>query len=292
MVPAGDVIPSAICDSCPLASRRLCRALRDLPAGHRCRPRQRRVRAETTLQGQTECAPFAGILRRGYVRSEQFLMDGRRSVLGFFAPGDLIGTVPGSGRGPALVAASDAEICVLDPAALRGALQQNALLNAHFLAEAIRLHTRQLEMIWRRGALSSRERIAAFLVMAMEFMPTEPLPDGSVILSVKVSRKDWADFANTTVETICRTLADLAARDMLDPVAPGRYRIRDPGLLAQFAGLEPPGIRPAMLVDDMSGPPQDAATRPVPSRLTTPIYRIRLRLPGLRPGAVPDIRPR
>ena len=292
MGPAGDVIPSAICDGCPLASRRLCRALRDLPVGHRCRPRLRRVRAETTLQAQTGHAPFAAILRRGYVRSEQFLTDGRRSVLGLFAPGDLIGAVAGSDRGLALVAASDAEICALDPMALRRALQQNARLSAHVLAEAIRLHTRQLEMIWRRGALNSRERIAAFLVMAMEFMPTEPLPDGSVILSVKVSRKDWADFANTTVETICRTLADLAARNLLEPVAPGRYRIRDPGLLAQFAGLEPLGIPPAMLVDDMSGPPQDAATRPVPSRLTTPIYRIRLRLPGLRPGAVPDIRPR
>jgi len=46
-----------------------------------------------------------------------------------------------------------------------------------------------------------------------------------------------------------------------------------------------------MLVHDMSGPSQGAATRQVHPRLTTPIYRIRPRQSGLGTGAAPGIGP-
>ena len=242
---------TTLCGNCPLKSSRLCKSVLDVSAqsGPRSLPRHRAIEAETCLQEEDERAQFAGVLRRGYLRTERILRDGRRSVLSFLAPGDLIGEALGVVRGPALVAATDAEYCAFDPATLRRAFRVDAPLNAQFLAEAMKQHTRQLEMVWRRGALNSRERIVAFMVMAAEFMPTEPLPDGSVILTIKVSRKDWADFSNTTVETICRTLAYLTEKEMVSTVAPSRYRIRDLGVLAQLAGLDSLSDRYAMGMD-------------------------------------------
>lgn len=244
---------SKLCEDCPIKSRQLCRSMIGISGQFdpRSAPRLRTIEAETLLHEEDERPQFAGIVRRGFLRAERILSDGRRSVLSFQAPGDLIGDALGSARGPALVAATEVEYCAFDPAALRRALQGDARLNAQFLAEATKQHTRQLEMVWRRGALSSRERIIAFLVMAAEFMPTEPQPDGSVILTIKVSRKDWADFANTTVETICRTLAYLAEKGMVTKVAPSRFRIRDLDVLAQLAGLDSLSDRDTMYMDGL-----------------------------------------
>lgn len=245
---------STICGSCPLKSRRLCRAVLEHfnNSGQRFTPRIRAIEAETRLQEEDERPQFSGILRKGYLRTERILQDGRRSVLSFLAPGDLIGDAVGSVRGPALVTASNVEICAFDPVALRRTLQNASRLHTHFLSEAMKQHSRQLEMVWRRGALNSRERIVAFLVLAAEFMPIDPQPDGSVILNMKVSRKDWADFSNTTVETICRTLAYLTEKDMVETVAPSHYRIRDLGILAQLAGLDSLYDRSAMRVEGSS----------------------------------------
>lgn len=246
-----------LCGGCALKSRKLCRSLVEpsVHAGPQSLPRLRTIEAETRLQEEDERPQFAGILRRGYLRTERILRDGRRSVLSFLAPGDLIGDAFGSVRSPAVVAATRVEFCAFDPGTLRRALQVSGPLKAQFLMEAMKQHTRQLEMVWRRGALNGRERIVAFMVMAAEFMPTEPLADGSVILTIKVSRKDWADFANTTVETICRTLTYLAEKDLVSTVAPSRYRVRDLGLLAQLAGLDSLSDKHAMVLEGLPQAP-------------------------------------
>lgn len=246
------------CNACPLKSLRLCRAVHKFTdsAGPQRNRRLRSVQAETRLRDEIESNAITGILRKGYLRTERILLDGRRSVLSFFAPGDLIGDIMGTARGPALVAATDAEICTIDPVAMRRAMRDDAALNSQVLAEAIRQHTRQLEMVWRRGALNSRERIIAFIVLAVEFMPVEALPDGKLVLSIGVSRKDWADFSNTTVETISRTLTYLSEKDMVHTVAPGRYRIRDIVALAKLAGLDHRKDRAAMVFDDVHGTPE------------------------------------
>ncbi len=79
----------------------------------------------------------------------------------------------------------------------------------------------------------------AFLVMATDIMPSEPMPDGSLVLKLGFSRRDWADLTNTTVETICRTLADLAKTGLVRSVSPGRYLIRDLAELSALAGTDP-----------------------------------------------------
>ncbi len=228
------------CHTCPHKFRHLCRVVfaEDHNHGLRIQRRIRAFPAETRLQEENEPPRFTGILRRGYIRAERVLQNGNRTILNFLAPGDLVGNFLGMEREPALVAATDMEICTFDAAALRRAISDDDRVNVDLLAEGVAQHTRQLEMIWRRGALSSRERIIAFMIMATEFMPVEHLHDGGAVVTIRVSRKDWADFANSTVETICRTLGDLSDRGMVEQVQAGRYHIRDLAALARLAGLD------------------------------------------------------
>lgn len=240
------------CGGCALRSREMCRAITGVASGSGAgrAPRRRSAAAETRLQEEDERSRFAGILRKGFLRTERILQDGRRSVLTFLTPGDVIGDPLGTDRNPALVCATDAELCLFDPGTLRRAMAREPTVTARLIAEALKQHTRQLEMVWRRGALTSRERIIAFMVMATEFMPVDPLPDGGLILTMKISRKDWADFSNSTVETISRTLGYLTEKNMVSTVSPGRYRIRDLGVLALLAGLDSRCDRSAMNLDD------------------------------------------
>ncbi|WP_102108040.1 Crp/Fnr family transcriptional regulator [Oceaniglobus roseus] len=261
---------TAGCGKCPLKTLRLCRSVFGLAGGgvQPPLPRLRRIPAEARLQEEDELPRVTGVLRSGFLRTERILRDGQRTVLGFLAPGDLVGDVAGIPRGPALVAVTDAEICAFDPAALRRAMAKDAPFHATVLADVMRQHIRQLEMVWRRGALGSRERIVAFLVMATEFMPTKTRKDGSLVLDMVVSRRDWADFACTTVETICRTLGDLAERGLIAQESPGRYRIRDLAALAELARLDPLRDPRAMILDATAQPaPKGGAHRaPKPGR--------------------------
>ena len=56
-------------------------------------------------------------------------------------------------------------------------------------------HTALLDMIWQRGALTSRgSGSSRFLVKATRIMPTQPQPDGSLVVTIALARRDWADL--------------------------------------------------------------------------------------------------
>lgn len=229
------------CAQCPLASRAICRAVSAAAAatGGRQGPRLRRFPADWVLREDGETPKLTGILRRGYLRTERILEDGRRSIVDLAVPSDLVGIRMDDAYSGTVAAATDVEICTFDPQLLRSLKARDPKLRLDILRATARRHARQLDLVWRRGALNSRERIIAFLTMAAEIMPSEPLPDGSLVLSMPISRRDWADLTNTTVETICRTLGQLVAQGHLQSLAPARYRIKDLAALSELAGLDP-----------------------------------------------------
>lgn len=228
------------CTRCPMKSRAICQAIRAGAAAAGCHgPRIRKLAQDWILQDEGEAPKLTGILRRGYLRTERILEDGRRCIVGLAVPADPVGAwLEGSGS-CTISAATDIEICSFDPQQLRRQMARDPALRMEILRAAAEQHARQLELVWRRGALNSRERIIAFLVMAAELMESEPLPDGGLVISIPISRRDWADITNTTVETICRTLGQLAAQGLVETVAAGRYRIHDPDALSREAGIDP-----------------------------------------------------
>jgi CRP-like cAMP-binding protein len=262
------------CAGCPLKSRAICRAVRAGSATGQRGLRVRRLTQDWVLQEEGEAPKLTGILRRGYLRTERILEDGRRCIVGLTVPSDPVGAWLEPSGSCAIVAATDVEICTFEPQMLRSLMARDALLRMQVLRMAADQHARQLELVWRRGALNSRERIIAFLVMAADIMPRELLPDGGVVVSIPISRRDWADITNTTVETICRTLGQLVEQDLLQSLTPARYRIKDMAALSEQAGIDPDLDR----MDHGPAIPQ--------ALLAAPNHPIRARL---RDGDVPGI---
>ncbi|WP_438975538.1 Crp/Fnr family transcriptional regulator [Roseicyclus sp.] len=226
------------CAGCDPRTRALCKAVSGASIG-RAGIRLRKLPAGWVLQDEGEAPKLTGILRRGYLRTERILEDGRRSIVGLALPSDPIGAWLEQDGNCSISAATDIEICSFDPQILRRLFEKEPALRREILRAAAEQYARQLELLWRRGALNSRERIIAFLVMAAEIMPSEPLPDGGLVVSVPISRRDWADMTNTTVETICRTLGQLAEQGLIESRAQGRYRINNLTALADLAGIDP-----------------------------------------------------
>jgi len=229
---------TSICAGCDPRTRALCSAVAAASVG-RNGIRLRKMAAGWVLQAEGEAPKLTGILRRGYLRTERILEDGRRSIVGLALPADPIGAWLEHDGNCSISAATDIEICTFNPQVLRRLFDTAPALRLEILRAAAEQYARQLEFLWRRGALNSRERIIAFLVMAAEIMPSEPMPGGGLEVSVPISRRDWADITNTTVETICRTLGQLAEQGLIESRAQGRYRIKNLSELADMAGIDP-----------------------------------------------------
>jgi CRP/FNR family transcriptional regulator len=196
---------------------------------------------------------FSGVVRRGLLRAERIVRDGSRVILAIEAPGALVGDWAGPAGSPALAAASDAELCVFDPGSVRALLATDPEARRHVLRDIDARCERQNDMIWRRGALSAAERIASVLVTPGLAVPLRHRPDGGLEVRVVLSRPDWADLAGTTVESVCRTMAGLAERGLVERLAPGRYLIRD------AAALAAPVVVPAAAAGARTGWPDTGA---------------------------------
>ncbi|SFB82703.1 Crp/Fnr family transcriptional regulator [Tropicimonas isoalkanivorans] len=247
------------CHRCTLRGAALCRAVAASGLSGVRPARRWRYRRDDVVGGDGESGWVFGVLRSGFLRKEKLRPDGRRTLIGLACPGDLVSWQPETRPSYTLEAATDAEICAFDRQTVARMTAHDSRFQLFQVQEAYESHERQLELIWRRGALTSRERIISFLVMATEFMPVEHCPDGSLIVTVELSRRDWADLSNTTVETISRTLGHLAEKGLVTTVAPGRYRIRDLPLLTRLAGVEAEPDRTGIPVNaGLPAPPQSA----------------------------------
>ncbi len=230
------------CRHCTLRSAVLCRAIGEAGLAGAKPAAPRRFDQNETIAPAGEPSPVFGVLRKGYLRREIVQSNGRRILLGVLSPGDVVGSRDREALPFTLDAATDVEICTFDRPTTALAMGECGKFRRFLALEARRQHTALLEMIWRRGALTSRERILAFLVNATEIMPCERQPDGSLILTIDLPRRDWADLTDTAVETISRTMTGLAETGMVTGLARNRYRIADLDRLAFLAGVDPPPI--------------------------------------------------
>lgn len=233
------------CRTCKLRGSQLCRIIKNEPVFGTHPPILRRFGRGERIFEQDQSSGFFGIVRRGYARRSVIKVSGKRILVGLAIPGDIVGGLLSQEHGYDFEAATDIEICSYDSATIKRQLEINQPFRKSLLQEMNHQHHRLLDALWHNGSLTSRERIIGFLIRAVEFMPTEPLPDGSLILSMELDRGDWGDLTNTVVETISRTLRYLEGKKLITCLTPYRFRIHDLDSLATIAGVELPARRVA-----------------------------------------------
>jgi CRP/FNR family transcriptional regulator len=103
--------------------------------------------------------------------------------------------------------------------------------NSSLRADLLRQKQDQLDRLqwltWTLCAMGPEERLCAFLALSSKFLPYQPLPDGSGVLTMVLPRKDIADLLATTVETICRALYKLSDKGIIEIRDPAHFRIPD-----------------------------------------------------------------
>lgn len=227
-------------------------------------------KANQIVWDKEEPPPFVGIVVSGYLRMQRYGFYGRRQIINVFRRGDVIGGLSRNQRDFTIEASTDAAICKVDRRVFEKLMEQDRTLQRGIYD----LHVAKLEelrwLTWSLGGLTTFERLTAFLVMATTYMPCQPQPDGSTVLSVDLPRPDIADLLGTSVESISRISKRLEADGAIKIISAHHFQIHDLKALIKLGCLEgtfdrmraamQPQVMKRLVSGQMSVPQQADAT--------------------------------
>jgi CRP-like cAMP-binding protein len=207
----------------------------DLPAifsRHTVSGARRKLASHQMLWNQGEERRYVYLIRFGSVCFSQMLRDGRRVVIGFAYPGDLIGL--GASRHPC--SAETMQICQLE--ALPIAAFQRALANDPDLARLAQNEVSQAlvsayQHVTVISKLTAAERLAHFLVDLLQRNERRGNGKASVLLPMR--RIDIADFLGLTIETVSRTFTAFRSAGLIAMDQPSIVLLRNLPRLSALA---------------------------------------------------------
>ncbi|WP_298432443.1 helix-turn-helix domain-containing protein [uncultured Jannaschia sp.] len=195
----------------------------------------RTLDAGETLFREADAMTHLFELRSGVLRLTRFLETGRRQVVAFAYPGDIVGFPAGRLHHSDCEALTPATVAAHRRAALDGPGADPGLhdeLREAALAEIVALQD-HLMLLARIGA---RGKLASFLLHLMENQGT--LRDGYMTIDLPMPRADIADYLCTTVETVSRALTQLRRSGAIRLDGIQRVVLLDRDRLAQIAGSD------------------------------------------------------
>jgi CRP-like cAMP-binding protein len=163
-------------------------------------------------------APASGLLKvcSGAVILFQLLEDGRRQIIDFVAPGEILHFELDGALDHFAEALTDAEIVEFEA----NDVLSNADL-AEFVFEQMRARLqRERAHITMLGRKSAAERLAEFLILASERLAS-PLGD----IDLPMTRQQIADYTGLTLETVSRLFSKWTRERRISKVGAHVYRI-------------------------------------------------------------------
>jgi CRP-like cAMP-binding protein len=161
----------------------------------------------------------------GVVRAVRLLENGNRQILAFYWPGDVVMPTQSSCQQFTAEAVTN---CRVQNSAVSGICQQSEPCGA------LQVLSQTLSLVLTLSQKNSVARIAAFLLGIRPHLPEDP--KRPLALKLLLPRADIADHLGTSLETVCRTLAEFKMKNLID--LPNRKTIRFINLkgLLQIAG--------------------------------------------------------
>ena len=177
------------------------------------------------------------IITKGIARLSHLTRDGRRQIIGFLGPGDLLGGIKHSaGAYCSADAMTDIEVCAFDRQAFGDFLHHHADLCFSLLVVA----NDEIEAQYDHSVLLARkqasERIAAFLIVLSQRW-RNPNDDPN-ILHIPMPRSDIADHLGLTIETVSRVLTRFKKLGYIEFRGPKTAVLKNVAELTYLAGLE------------------------------------------------------
>lgn len=184
-----------------------------------------RVDSHAPLFLEGDDADYVYEVMEGVVCCYSMLANGRRQVISFSFPGDLVGLVQGDvhrysteALGPTRVRSIPRSL-LLKTAAERPELGRKLL---EFATTRLALMQDHFVMLGRKSAL---EKVASFLLALARNTGNEDCE--SIAFDLPMTRADIADYLGLTLETVSRTLTKLKTAGVIDLPQPQKVYVRD-----------------------------------------------------------------
>ena len=155
----------------------------------------------------------------GTVAGYKATADGRRQILAFFFPGDLVGLTVGERYAYSAEAVDHASVRSVPHARLRDLVAQTPALQESLLSALRReVAAAQERLLWL-GRKTARERLAGF-ILECEGRIGQRDKDGRRSVPLPMSQLEIGDYLGLASETVSRTLAELVRDGAIDIVRP------------------------------------------------------------------------
>ena len=220
------------CTACPVRELAFCASL-DARSQAVLRQMSQQIPVTTgqllAEEGQIN-APFMMVVA-GVVELAKRLPDGRRQVMGFRFPGEIV-TVPCSETASRVSAhaVTPGTVCQIDVGAFWHLVRSDPKISLRLLAVACEEIAATQDQIMLLRRKSATERVAHFIA----HLPGRGQADGNVVEMV-MKRQDMADYLGLTTETVSRALATLRAEEIVHLADRRHAVIDDPAALEQLA---------------------------------------------------------
>lgn len=197
--------------------------------------RQRQVRRGAVLQRENEACNELFILRKGLMMSYVLLHDGRRQILRFLFPGDMLGISSAIYREApeTLTALSDCVVSPFDRSALSGIMDQHPRLSALILVYCQIERVALTDRLAALGRTSAKARVAALLLELRNRLRATDKSIGKVFV-LGLTQEEVGDATGLTAVHVNRMLRQLEEDGLISREA-GRVTLIDERALARAA---------------------------------------------------------
>ena len=166
----------------------------------------RTLKVDQCLYREGDEASHVFEITSGVLRLTRVLENGRRQVIAFGYPGDIIGFPYGGAYQSECDAIAPSQVIAHRRSTLEGRTG-NRKLHARLLQAALHEIGSMQDHFLMLGRKSAREKTASFL-LALSKRVGKPLGDCTQV-SIPMNRSDIGDFLGLTAETVCRNLSQL-----------------------------------------------------------------------------------
>lgn len=188
---------------------------------------QMRFGPNEEIFGDGEPAEYVYKVIKGAVRTYKILCDGRRQIGGFYLPGDIFGLEIDKEHQFSAEAIKDVTVLIVR----RSAIISLAERDCDAARELWSFTGRELNRVQEHLLLlvkSAQQRVASFL---LEMSARLSAADA---IELPMSRQDIADYLGLTIETVSRTMTQLASEQAIGLPSARRIVLRNSSALRQL----------------------------------------------------------
>jgi CRP/FNR family transcriptional regulator, nitrogen fixation regulation protein len=186
-----------------------------------------RFASNEEIFGEGEPGEYVYKVTKGAVRTYKILCDGRRQIGGFYLQGDIFGLEIGKEHQFSAEAINNVTVLVVG----RSAIISLAERDCDAARELWSFTGRELNRAQEHLLLlvkSAQQRVASFLLeMSTRLQATDAI-------ELPMSRQDIADYLGLTIETVSRTMTQLASEHTIGLQSSRRIVLRNSGVLRQL----------------------------------------------------------